>query len=256
MKAPLDGRVAIVTGASRGIGKGVALALGRAGAHVALSARHTPDLEAAVAELQEGGIVAMGMVGDAGDPEDVRGLVTAVVSQWGRVDVAVANAGGVERPVEVASLDVEEFNRCLRLNTIGVFILAQAVSVHMRANGFGRIVTVASRAAVAGGVIGPAGIANAHYAAAKAGAIGFTKALALELAGTGVTANVVAPGPIATELFLSRRDDDELARLRREIPVRRLGDVGDVADAVVYLASDAGYVTAQTLHVNGGTWVG
>lgn len=253
----LAGRVALVTGGSRGIGFAIAQRLGASGAGVAIAARDEATLRSAERRLREAGIDARGFSADVSEEPEVVRLVGAVESELGSIDVLVANAGGgTGAKARAHELAVETWQGTLAGNLTSTFLCVREALPGMLARRWGRIITMSSRAAVGGGVLTEAGPRAVEYAAAKAGVIAFTQALALEVAGTGVTANVIAPGPIATEQFLERRGRQAIEAIAAQIPVGRLGTPDDVAHAVLFLATDPGFVTGQTIHVNGGTWVG
>jgi len=257
VRRSLEGRVALITGGSRGIGFAAGRLLARQGAAVVLSARHEDHLGASVDKLTAEGGTATAIAADVSKEEDVAGLIEAALEWKGGSTSSSAQQEGGDRSAPMRDLSLEDWNRSWTVNTTGAFLCCRVVLAPMLSEGYGRIVTVSSRAAVGGGVLGQsAAQTNVHYAASKAGLIGFTQALAREVAGTGVTANVVAPGPIATEQYVQKRTEAELEKVTQLVPVNRLGTPDDVADAVLYLASDRGYVTGQVLHVNGGTWIG
>lgn len=254
----LEGRTAIITGGSRGIGLAIARTLGMAGAHVAIAARGTDALDAAEDDLRSEGIAAKAFQADILSESGVRDLVGAVVANWGGVGVLVANAGGgggINQPMQTLATD--DWNGTVALNLNSTFFCVRQVLPLMVDAGWGRVITMSSRAAVGGGVLRGRGQPRAcDYAASKAGIVGFTQAVAIEVAGTGVTANVIAPGPIATESFLQERRSTAIADAVANVPVGRLGKPEDIAHAANYLATDGGFITGQVLHVNGGTWIG
>lgn len=257
MMSSLEGRVALVTGGSRGIGFATGRILARRGAAVVLSARDEDQLGASVDKLTSEGATATAVAADVSNERVVVELIEAALEWKGNLDILVYAAGGVERSAPTQDLSLDDWNRSWAVNTTGAFLCCRAALPSMLSQGYGRIITVSSRAAVGGGVLGRGSAqANVHYAASKAGLIGFTQALAREVAGRGVTANVVAPGPIASEQYVQKRTEADLEKITQLVPVSRLGTPDDVADAVLYLASDKGYVTGQVLHVNGGTWIG
>ncbi len=238
----LAGRRALITGASGGIGRAIATALHRAGAHVALSGTR----EAALSELAGAlGERAHVVPANLADRESVEALPGAASAAMGGLDILVNNAG-VTRDQLLLRMKDEDWEQVLKVNLESVFRLSRAVLRGMMKARFGRIISITSVV----GVTGNPGQTN--YAASKAGMIGFSKSLAQEVASRGITVNCVAPGfiasPMTEELGAARQE-----RLKAAIPAGRLGSGDDVAAAVVYLASDeAGYVTGHTLHVNGG----
>jgi 3-oxoacyl-[acyl-carrier protein] reductase len=238
----LTGRTALVTGATGGIGGEIARALHARGARVALSGTKGDKLEALAGEL---GDRAHALRCDLADRAQVEGLVPQAEAALGQVDILVNNAGLTRDNLFMRMKD-EEWDAVLAVDLTAAFQLARAAVRGMMRRRFGRIVGIASIV----GVTGNAGQGN--YAAAKAGMIGMSKALALEVASRGITVNCVAPGFITTamtDVLTDKQRDGALAR----VPAGRFGAAADVAAAVVYLASEeAGYVTGQTLHVNGG----
>ncbi|MFM8992552.1 MAG: 3-oxoacyl-[acyl-carrier-protein] reductase [Alphaproteobacteria bacterium] len=238
----LTGRTALVTGASGGIGGAIARALAAQGARVALSGTRVEALEALRGEI---GDAAVAVPGDLGDPAATDRLFADAEKALGQVDILVNNAGLTRDGLAMRMKD-EDWQKVLDVNLSAGFRLARSAMRGMMKRRWGRIVGITSIV----GVTGNPGQAN--YAAAKAGMIGMSKALAQELASRGITVNCVAPGFIATPMT-DALNDQQRERLVQSIPAGRLGQSGDVAAAVVYLASEeAAYVTGQTLHVNGG----
>ncbi|MFM8680565.1 MAG: 3-oxoacyl-[acyl-carrier-protein] reductase [Alphaproteobacteria bacterium] len=238
----LKGRTALVTGASGGIGGAIARALAAQGARVALSGTRVEALEALRGEI---GDAAVAVPGDLGDPAATDRLFADAEKALGQVDILVNNAGLTRDGLAMRMKD-EDWQKVLDVNLSAGFRLARSAMRGMMKRRWGRIIGITSIV----GVTGNPGQAN--YAAAKAGMIGMSKALAQELASRGITVNCVAPGFIATPMT-DALNDQQRERLVQSIPAGRLGQSGDVAAAVVYLASEeAAYVTGQTLHVNGG----
>ena len=241
--ADLRGRVALVTGASRGIGKAVALRLASAGADVGVAyAGHRENALAVADAVREAGRKAAVLAADMAVPSEVRALVSDAESELGPVDVLVANAGIGPR-ADLEDIDVEEWDRVMAVNLRAPFLLAQAVVPGMRDRGFGRIVLMSSVAAFTGGILGP------HYTSSKAGLIGLARALARPLAPHGVTVNAVAPALIETDMI--DKGASEPDRLAASIPVGRLGRPDEVAELVVAVVAN-GYLTGQTFSVDGG----
>ena len=239
-----EGKGALVTGASRGIGEAVGMRLAAEGATVVAAARTAADLERVVAAIREAGGQASSLALDLSDSASVEAAVKAALAD-GPVDVLVNNAGVTDDNL-LLRMSKESWDRVLSTNLTGVFLLTQALVRSMIKKRYGRIVNVTSVV----GMMGNAGQAN--YAASKAGLIGFTKSVARELASRNVTCNAVAPGFIATSMTEKMTDDAKTA-LSSQIPLGRLGAPADVAAAVAYLASeDAAYVTGHVLNVSGG----
>jgi 3-oxoacyl-[acyl-carrier protein] reductase len=233
----LSGRVALVTGGARGLGRTHALTLARAGAAVAI---------ADVLESQPAEGVALALACDVGDRDQVGEAVARVVAELGSVDVLVNNAGVLDHLGRLEDQRPELWERDLRVNLTGAFNCAQAVWPHMRERRWGRIVNTASVVGTLGG------FGQASYAATKAGLLGLTKTLALEGARHGITVNAVVPGVVATEAF-GFVAPEMSERMVRRTAFRRAGDPQDVANAVAFLCSDlAGYITGIELNVSGG----
>ncbi len=238
----LSGKCALVTGASGGIGGAIARALHAQGAQVALSGTRTEALEALAAELGDRAHVTPC---DLRDPESVAALATAANDAMGSLDVLVNNAGITRDGLTVRMSDAD-WQTVLDVDLTSAFRLARAVLRGMMKRRWGRIIGIAS-------VVGAAGNpGQANYAAAKAGMVGFSKALAAEVAARGITVNCVAPGLIETAMIADLSDDARQAMLDR-VPARRVGVPEEVAAGVVFLASEeARYITGHTLHMNGG----
>jgi 3-oxoacyl-[acyl-carrier protein] reductase len=241
----LDGQVALVTGASRGIGRAILHALAASGATVVGTATTDAGAAAITATLAEAGLSGRGIVLNVADEASVEAALKEVESREGSVGILVNNAG-ITRDTLLLRMKSEDWDAILNTNLSSVFRLSKAVLRGMMKARTGRIISIASIV----GQIGNAGQAN--YAAAKAGIIGFTRSLAREVASRGITANVVAPGFIDTDMTRAL-SDEQRAALSVQIPLARLGSVDDIAAAVVFLASPAGgYITGETLSVNGG----
>lgn len=240
-------RVALVTGASRGIGEAIATRLARDGRRVILAARSEGPLKDVASKID--GACGAGSAGvlavDVGDPKALQEGVEGVIEREGRLDILVNNAG-ITRDGLALRMSDEDFMEVIRVNLMSAFVASRAAARAMMRGKFGRIVSIASTS----GVVGNAGQAN--YAAAKAGLIGLTKSLARELGAKGVTANVVAPGFIQTAMT-EVLPDAVKGKVMEAMSVRRLGTPEDIAAAVAYMTSDeAGYLTGQVLCVDGG----
>jgi 3-oxoacyl-[acyl-carrier protein] reductase len=241
-----DGRVAIVTGGGRGIGRAVAVRLAKEGANVAITYRsNDAAAEEAAEEVRAAGAQSEIFQGDVATPEDVAALFEGVGEALGRVEILVNNAG-LTRDNLMMRMKESEFDEVLRTNLKGTYLCTRAALRPMIRARWGRIVNISSVV----GLVGNAGQAN--HAASKAGIIGFTKSVAREVAQRGITANVVAPGYVETELTQSLTDDIK-DQIKSQVPAGRFAEAEEVAGVVAFLAGeDAGYVTGQTLAVDGG----
>ncbi|HEX9733938.1 MAG TPA: 3-oxoacyl-[acyl-carrier-protein] reductase [Thermoanaerobaculia bacterium] len=244
----LDGKTALVTGASQGIGEAVARRLAGQGARVIVAARGLARLEEVAAAIRAGGGEALPLPLDLSRPAAVGEQLAALPEDWKAIDVVVNNAG-ITRDALFARMSLEQWEEVLRVNLTGAYAVTRELVRGMMRRRWGRIVFVSSVV----GLMGNAGQAN--YAASKAGLIGLAKSLAHELGGRNVTANVVAPGFVETAMT-GDLDEKTRQKLSEAILLRRFGAVDDVAAAVVYLASEeAGYVTGEVLNVSGGMYV-
>jgi 3-oxoacyl-[acyl-carrier protein] reductase len=240
----LTGQVAIVTGASRGIGRSIALQLAQVGAKVAVNyANSSGAADELVAQIASGGGEAITVQADVSKADQIDGLVSTVMEKWGRIDVLVNNAG-ITRDTLLLRMKPEDWQAVIDTNLTGVFLCTRAVSKIMLKQKSGRIINIASVA----GQMGNPGQAN--YSAAKAGVIGFTKTVAKELSSRGITVNAVAPGFIATDMT----HDLKAEGILQFIPLGRYGQPEEVAGMVRFLAADpaAAYITGQTFNVDGG----
>lgn len=239
-------KTALVTGASRGIGRAAALELAKAGAKVAVNfAGNRTAAEEVVSMIEATGGQAMLVQADVGNAADVEAMIKAVVERFGRIDILVNNAG-ITRDNLIMRMKEEDWDAVIHTNLKGIFNCTKVVTKLMMKQRYGRIVNMTSVV----GVMGNAGQSN--YAAAKAGVIGFTKSMAKELASRNITVNAVAPGYISTDMTADLPDQAK-ADLQSQIPLQRLGNPADVASAVLFLVSPgADYITGQTLHVDGG----
>ncbi|HKA36738.1 MAG TPA: 3-oxoacyl-[acyl-carrier-protein] reductase [Thermoanaerobaculia bacterium] len=243
-----EGRVALVTGASRGIGEAIARRLAAEGATVVAAARTVEALEKVVGGIGEAGGKASAIPLDLADPASIEAGVKSALAAHGQLDILVNNAGVTDDNL-LLRMSKEAWDKVLGTNLTGVFLLTQAVVKPMLKKRYGRIVNVTSVV----GLMGNAGQAN--YAASKAGLVGFTKSLARELASRNITCNAVAPGFIGTAMT-DKMTDEARQSLSGQIPLGRLGSVDDVSGAVAFLASDeAAYVTGTVLNVSGGLYM-
>jgi 3-oxoacyl-[acyl-carrier protein] reductase len=245
----LQGRIALVTGASQGIGRACALELARAGATVALAARNEAKLAAVAAEIEAAGGQAAAFALDVSSEESIKAGAKAVIERFGKVEILVNNAG-ITRDGLMMRMKRADWDDVLGTNLTGAFLLTQALISPMLKNRWGRIVNISS-------VVGRTGQAGqANYAASKAGLIGLTRSLAREFASRGITVNAVAPGYIETPMT-AVLDEKLRTSMLAAIPLGRAGTDQDIAQSVAFLASDAAaYITGHVLDVNGGMFMG
>ncbi len=240
----VEGKVALVTGASRGIGRAIALELARRGANVAVNYVRNKELaEEVVKKIRELGRDSIAVRADVSKWEEVKRMVDEVISHFGRIDILVNNAGVISREKEILKIDDEEWDRVLNINLKGTFYCCKAVLPYMIKQRSGRIVNISSIAGRMGGVVG------VHYAASKAGIIGFTFALASEVAKYGITVNAVAPNAIETDMIPPELGE----KIAKMTPLGRIGKPEEVAHAVLFLIEND-YVTAEVVDVNGGRY--
>ena len=243
----LDGKLALVTGASRGIGKAIALTLGNAGATVIGTATSEEGANKISKIFTENNIPGNGMMLDVTDNEQISQLLKIITADFGSVDILVNNAG-ITRDNILIRMKEDEWDDIINTNLSSVYKMSKAVLRGMIKKKSGRIISITSVV----GAMGNAGQSN--YGAAKAGIIGFTKSLAREVGVRGITVNAIAPGFIETDMTDSLPDDQKEA-LASQIPMGRLGTPNEVAQAVLFLAGESGsYITGQTIHVNGGMY--
>ena len=244
----MQNRIALITGASRGIGRACSLALSSSGARVVLAARHVDQLELVAAEIRSCGGHAFTVEMDLSVPDSIRSAIAKASKEFGRIDILVNNAA-ITRDGLAVRMKQEDWEAVLATNLTGAFIATQQVLLSMMRERWGRIINITS-------VVGEAGNpGQANYSASKAGLIGLTKSLAQEMASRNITVNAVAPGFIDTDM--TQALSEELKnKILAAIPLKRLGTPGDVAAAVRFLASEeAAYITGHVLNVNGGMYM-
>jgi NAD(P)-dependent dehydrogenase (short-subunit alcohol dehydrogenase family) len=247
MDTPLSdfaGRVAIITGAARGLGRAAAERLHERGASVVVNVRDIARAQEVVDSLGERALAVAGDITTAGVPDDI---VQRTIERFGRVDILVNNAA-LARSTRFGELSADEWREALEVNLTAPFLLTKAVLPAMKAQGYGRIINISSSA---GRMVSTLG--GAHYTASKAGLLGLTRASAKELGQFGITVNAICPGMIDSELTHEYATDETLTRLAKSYPVPRLGTSLEVADLICFAASEAaGYLTGTSLDINGG----
>ncbi len=245
IQVDLTDQVAIVTGASQGIGRAIAVTLARSGAKVACVARNADKLAETVAAIEAAGGTAAAYSCDVTSAESVQKVVDEVAEKWGKIHILVNNAG-ITRDTLIPRMSDDDWDSVIQTNLRGTFLFTRAVTRPMMQGRYGRIINISS----VSGIMGNPGQAN--YAASKAGVIGMTRVVAKELASRKVTVNAVAPGFIETEMT-EALGPVVLDEVKKRVPAKRLGHVDDIAGAVLFLASaSASYITGQTLTVDGG----
>jgi acetoacetyl-CoA reductase len=244
----LQGKVALVTGASRGIGRAIAIEFARRGAAVAVNFRSGAEHAEAVAkEIQEMGGECLLIKGDVSKKEQAHRIVQEVLDKWKRLDILVNNAG-ITRDKTLRKMTEDDWAEVISVNLNGTFYCTSAAVPAMMNQKFGRIINISS-------VVGQAGsFGQANYSASKGGIIAFTKTLALELAKHNITANAIAPGYTSTEM-VAAIPEDIAAKIKSRIPLGRFAEPEEVAKAAVFLAADGDYITGQELNVNGGVYM-
>ena len=245
MKFSLNNKIAIVTGASQGIGKIIAFELAKSGAHVVCISRNKKAIESIVDEISINGGQSSSFPCDISDSDTFSKIITEIIKENSRIDILVNNAG-ITKDSLLMRMSIEQWDDVINTNLKGAFHCTKAVLRYMMKNKFGRIINITSIV----GLTGNTGQAN--YAASKAGLIGMTKSIAKEVASRGITANCIAPGWIETSMT-EKLSEEVKSEFLSHIPVGRIGSPDDIANAVIFLASDeAGYITGQTITVDGG----
>lgn len=245
----LKGKVAIVTGSSKGIGKAIVLELARCGAKVVVSGRDQERIKQVQEEIEQTGAEVIAVAADVSDPEEASNLINKTLEKWEQIDILVNNAG-ITRDNLIMRMSPEDWNAVIQTNLTGAFNCIKSVTRQMMKQRGGCIINITSVV----GIMGNAGQAN--YSASKAGIIGLTKSVARELASRSIRCNAVAPGYIATEMT-DKLDEKIKENLKQQIPLGRIGSIEDVAEVVAFLASqNASYITGQVINVDGGLLIG
>jgi 3-oxoacyl-[acyl-carrier protein] reductase len=247
MDLGVSGKVAVITGAARGIGAGMAQAFAAEGAKVVI-ADISPAVEETARAITGSGHSVTGVIADVTNPDDINRLVETAVGEYGQLDILVNNAG-FPKDGYISNLTVDDWDSVMDVCLKGAFLCTQASIKHMMQNAYGRIINISSRA-----YLGSPGQAN--YSAAKAGLLGFTRATALESGKFGITSNAIAPGYIRTELIAALPNSEAITeRALALAAIKRPGEIEDIASAALFLASErAGYITGEVLHVTGGRY--
>lgn len=244
----LKGRVALVTGGARGIGRAIALELAHRGAHVAINCRSgVPAARDTAREVEQFGVECMVVQADVANRPDAQRLVQEVLGRWQRLDILVNNAG-ITRDRSIRKMTDEDWDEVISVNLNGTFYTTSAALPAMINQKFGRIINIAS-------VVGQSGaFGQANYSASKGGIIAFTKTIALEMAKFNITANAIAPGYTLTEM-VAAIPEEVAAQIKLRIPLGRFAEPSEVGKAAVFLAADGDYITGQELNVNGGVYM-
>ena len=246
----VKGKNVLITGAGRGIGKGIAISFAKNGANVAISDIDEKAALEVAAEIKRYGVKAMALCMDVSDSHSVESAMDEMCGAFGGIDILINNAG-VNKVILIEDMTEKEWDRIFNINMKGVFLCTKAVIPYMKKNGKGIIINMASAAAKTGG----AKVPGSHYAASKAGVICFTKSSARELAKYNIRVNAIAPGLISTEMT-EEFSEEQYKNLMAIIPAGRPGTVDDVSGVALFLAADlSAYVTGQTVPVNGGMWM-
>lgn len=244
------GRVALVTGAGskRGIGRAISLYLAKSGCSIIVADMDLEGAKSVAAQVEELGVKAFAVQANVTDEESVKNMIAEGIKAMGKIDILV-NCAGITQPIKVIDTSLEDFNRIMNVSMNGTFLCSKNILSHMIENKYGRIVSISSVSGKRGGGV----YGGAHYSAAKAAILGFSKALAREVCLDGITVNCVCPGLIATDIRKGLSEEKERASWE-SIPMKRPGTADEVAAAVAFLASeDASYITGEDIDVNGGS---
>ena len=246
----LEGKVAIVTGSDRGIGRGIALSLAKEGCKIVVNShKNAKEGNDVVSEIKNLGSDALFVVADVSNERHVRNLVEKAVRKFGKLDILVNNAG-IFAPKPALEITEEDWDKTININLKGEFLCAQRAAKEMAKNNWGRIINISS---IASGQVGVGIEWGAHYTASKGGIIGMTETLAIELASLGINVNAIAPGAIDAPMLQSGAETEELKKYTERIPLKRIGKPEEVSAAVIFLASEeASYITGTTIYVDGG----
>jgi len=247
----LTGKTAIVTGAGskNGIGRATALAFAKQGADVAVCDLNAEGVQEVSKEIEALGRKSLAIQVDVTSPESVEKAVQIVLNEWGHIDI-LANIAGITQPIKVIDTSPTDFDRIVAVNMKGTFLFSKAVIPFMMKQKYGRIINMSSVSAKRGGGV----FGGAHYSAAKAGILGFAKALAREVAPYNITVNSVAPGLVLTDIRGGIEPEEEQRKMAADIPLKRLGKPEEIAAAICFLASDeAAYITGEEIDINGGS---
>lgn len=246
----LKGKVALITGSARGIGKGIALAFAKQGADIVINDLFNQDeAEKTAQEIRKLGVKAIKIMADVTDENAVKEMFATIKKEFGKLDILVNNAG-TSQAKDIFQMEFDDWNRIMKINSDSVFLCCKYAMEIMKEQGFGRIISMASQAGQRGALYG-----HVHYAASKSSVLALTKTLARTAAPYNITVNCIAPGVIFTDFTRAVHTDSEVAELEASIPLG-LGCPDDVGAAAVYLASDeARYVTGATIDVNGGSYI-
>ena len=242
----LSDKVAIVTGAARGMGAETAKTFYKEGGNVVLCDLQKDQIERKAKELDPNGARSLGLRIDVTNPQEVKALVSTTVDRFGKIDILVNNAGML-RWTPVDEISISEWDRVLDVNLKGTFLCSRAVLPSMKAGGHARIINMSSTAGRSVSTLG-----GAHYTTAKAGVLGFTRALAKEMAPFGITANAVCPGLIDTEMARENASPEILRAYEENFPIARMGKPQEVAQLILFLATAASYITGAAFDINGG----